>query len=500
MKIVIVGGGTAGWITAAFFIKHTIGHDITVIESSKIGIIGAGEGSTGTLPWFIKGDGFPWPDNQVNELDFLRKTKATLKLGINMENWKGDGSSYYSPFQGSPTDTLPTDTAFLGSILKYGRSDMSSLHSWMLKDKLSTFAKIDGRIKNVLNNHSYHFDGHEVGKYFKELCISKGVKLIDSEVDSTTFDEREYLQSITISNGDVLSADLWFDCSGFNRVLMSNTKNKWISYEDNLPTNCAIPFSDNISSKSVKFQTDAIAMNAGWMWRIPLQNRYGCGYVYCDKFQTYEQSISEVETKLGYKIEPIKHIKFKPGRYENTWYNNIVSIGLSSHFLEPLQATSIHISLISLSNLLLHHLKSKESISFELDRCNYNSEVNVMIDDYKDFIQMHYLTGRKDTPFWKFVTNEMIVTDKNKEYLEISKYRLLNMFDVERKHGTPGWPLWCHIMYNAGLFKNEDIINELKYHHKLNDSEEQIKKMIMHYNKFKQSLVPTDEFFKYLKI
>jgi hypothetical protein len=123
-----------------------------------------------------------------------------------------------------------------------------------------------------------------------------------------------------------------------------------------------------------------------------------------------------------------------------------------------------------------------------------------MIDDYKDFIQMHYLTGRSDTPFWKFVTNEMIVTDKNKEYLEISKYRLLNMFDVERKHGTPGWPLWCHIMYNAGLFKNEDIINELKYHNKLNDSEDQIKKMITHYNKFKQSLVPTDEFFKYLKI
>ena len=108
MKIVIVGGGTAGWITAAFFIKHTIGHDITVIESSKIGIIGAGEGSTGTLPWFIKGDGFPWPDNQVDELDFLRKTKATLKLGINLKDWNGIGTQFYSPVE-------PTDSS-LGSI------------------------------------------------------------------------------------------------------------------------------------------------------------------------------------------------------------------------------------------------------------------------------------------------------------------------------------------------------------------------------------------------
>ena len=184
MKIVIVGGGSAGWLTAAMWIKETIGHDITVIESSKIPIIGAGEGSTGSLPWFIRDK---WPDNIVNELDFLRKTKATLKLGIHLKNWKGDGSSYYSPFHGSPTDKHPIDSVFFGSILKYGRSDYSSLHSWMMDDGITTFRKQNGRITNALQNHSYHFDGHEIGKYFKNICTKRGVKVIDAEVSDLTF-------------------------------------------------------------------------------------------------------------------------------------------------------------------------------------------------------------------------------------------------------------------------------------------------------------------------
>jgi hypothetical protein len=150
MKIVIVGGGTAGWIVAATFIKYTKGHDVIVIESSKIPIIGAGEGSTGSLPWFVKTGSVAgetsWAGGLVTEMDFLRKTKATLKLGIRMQNWKGDGSHYYSPFHGTPTDSNPIDSTFLTAILKYDKSHLSSLHSWMMDDKLSTFRKQNGRI------------------------------------------------------------------------------------------------------------------------------------------------------------------------------------------------------------------------------------------------------------------------------------------------------------------------------------------------------------------
>jgi len=497
MKIVIVGGGSAGWLTAAMWIKETIGHDITVIESSKIPIIGAGEGSTGSLPWFIRDK---WPDNIVNELDFLRKTKATLKLGIHLKNWKGDGSSYYSPFHGSPTDKHPIDTVFFGSILKYGRSDYSSLHSWMLDDGLSTFRKQNGRITNALQNHSYHFDGHEIGKYFKDICTKRGVKVIDTEVSDLTFDESEYLKSVKLSNGELLEADMWFDCTGFARVLMSKTKNKWISYTDELPVNAAIPFSTNISSKTVRFETLSETMNAGWMWKIPLQQRYGMGYVYCDKFQSYEESVLEIEEKLGHKIEPIKHIKFEAGRYEDIWYKNIAAVGLSSHFLEPLQATSIHIALMTASVIVYHCAKDVNSIHSQSNRNAFNKLCENMIVDYKDFIRMHYLAGREDTPFWKFMKNEAHLSDKNKNYIDISKVRTLGVFDFESTHGVPGYPLWCHILNEAGLYNPDIIKNEMQSFGKLKECESELKKMLDYYNKIKKELVPNDEMFKYLKL
>ena len=496
MKIVIVGGGTAGWITAAMWIKETIGHDITVVESSKIGIIGAGEGSTGSMPWFIRDK---WPDNIVNEIDFLKKTKATLKMAIRMKNWKGDGTSYYSPFHGSPTDGHPIDTAMLGSILKYGRSDYASLHSWMLDDGLTTFRKVNGRIVQGLENHSYHFDGVEVGKYFKDICVKRGVKVIDSVVDDLTFDDTEFLKSAKLANGETIEADMWFDCSGFAKVLMAKTKNKWISYKNHLPCNSAITFSDDISSKTVRFETLSETMNAGWMWKIPLQQRHGCGYVYCDEYQTYEESLAEIEAKVGKKITPLNHIKFEAGKYDKIWYKNIACIGLSGHFLEPLQATSIHISIMTASVIVYHCLKNKESLRSEYNRDSLNRLCDNMIEDSKDFIQMHYFAGRQDTPFWKFMNNGVEIAEKNKKYIDISQTRSLGLFDFAQTHGSPGYPLWCHIIDAAGLYKKDIVESELTSLNRMNEAQDELKRMMKQYDKIKKELVPTEEMFKYLK-
>jgi len=495
MKVVIVGGGTAGWITAAMIVKYTKDYDITVIESSKIGIIGAGEGSTGTLPWFIRD---MWPDNSINEIDFLRKTKGTIKLGINLVNWKGDGTQIYSPFHGSPTDTQSIDTAFYGAILKYNRGDMASMHSWMLKNKLTTFKKEGTRIVQGFQNHSYHFDGVEVGKFFKEWCTKRGVKHIDSEVLDVSFDEREYLQSVSLSNGQKIESNFWFDCSGFARVLMGKTRNKWISYKEHLPCNTAIPFSTDVSSKTVKFETEAYARDNGWTWKIPLQHRHGCGYVFCDGFTTEDKAIQELEKKLGHKVEPIKTIKFEPGRYEKMWYNNIAAIGLSSHFLEPLQATSIHISIVSAANLMFHYLKSE--VPYFEDRDKFNNLVGDMIDDYKYFIQMHYLTGRQDTPFWKFITNELKVSDKNQYLKNLSRFRTITAFDILQSHGSAGYPLWCHILDNSGCYERDIIKSELEHFGKYDESLAEINKFEKQFNRIKEQLVTNEELFKYLKI
>ena len=495
MKIVIVGGGTAGWMTAAMFVKHTTDYDITVIDSSKIGIIGAGEGSTGSLPWFIR---HPWPDNSVNEIDFLRKTKGTIKLGINFKNWKGDGTNRYSPIHASETSSEFMDSTFLGAIARYGRGDYSSLHALLMEDKLGTFKKEGNRIVQGLGNHTYHFDGVEVGKYFKEWCIERGVKHIDSEVENIKFDENEFLKSIKLSDGQTIDGEFWFDCSGFNRVLMSKTNNKWISYKDNLITNTAITFSTDISSKNVRFETEATALDNGWMWKIPLQHRHGCGYVYCDGFTNETKTVDELQKHLGHKVEPIKTIKFESGRYEKIWYNNIVAVGLAGSFLEPLQATSIHISLTSVAQLLLHKLRG-DTIYYK-DADAYNEGINIIIDDYKDLVQMHYLTKRQDTPFWKFITNELKITDKNKEFIEISKHRLINALDVPVMYGTAGYPIWCHILENAGLYDKEMVLKELHKFGAYNKAMTEMDRLKLVHKRLKLEIVNNEEFFKYLKL
>jgi tryptophan halogenase len=439
-----------------------------------------------------------WPDNSINEIDFLRKTKGTIKLGINLVNWKGDGTQIYSPFHGSPTDTKSIDTAFLGSILKYDRGDMASMHSWMLNDKLTTFRKQNGRIVQGFQNHSYHFDGVEVGNFFREWCTKRGVKHIDSEVENTKFDEREYLESVSLANGQTIESNFWFDCSGFARVLMSKTRNKWISYKEHLPCNTAIPFSTDISSKTVKFETEAYAREAGWSWKIPLQHRHGNGYVFCDGFTNEDKAIQELEKKLGHKVEPIKTIKFDPGRYSEPWYNNIVAVGLSQNFLEPLQATSIHTSIISVANLIFHYLKGE--VPYFKDRIEYNKILATTIDDYKDFIQMHYLTGRSDTPFWKFITNELKLSDKNDYLKNVSKFRTITPFDIEQSHGTAGYPLWCHILDNSGCYERDIIKMEMAHYGNESEIMNEINKLKLQYTNVKSNLVSNEELFKYLKL
>ena len=382
---------------------------------------------------------------------------------------------------------------------------MSSLQYYLLENKITPFSKKTKRgeatpLTMGHNTYSYHFDGHEVGKYFKNICLKFGVKVIDSEVTNVNFDETEYVKNVILLNGQNIEADMWFDCSGFNRLLIGKTKNKWISYKHNLPVNTAIPFSTQITNKNVRFETLAEAMNSGWMWRIPLQERYGNGYVFCDEFQTYDNAIDEVERKLGEQITPVKQIKFEAGRYENTWYNNVVSFGLASHFLEPLQATSIHISLIGITNFVNHYLKSIDSIRCEVSKRKYNESVNKMIDDTRDLLQMHYLSGREDTPFWKFIKNEMIITDSNKELIEVSKHRMLNMMDFKDGHGMSGWGIWSHILEMAGLFGDKKMIEkELNQADKLDRAYYFSKLMEKDYNKIKDEFMTNEEFFKYIK-
>ena len=234
MKIVIVGGGTAGWLAALMISKIKPEHTVTCIESSKIGIIGAGEGSTGALTNIIQN--VMW-DFGIDEQDFIKECDATIKLGIKHIGWGPDiNKSYYGPIDGTPTGGQESDIIFQHAL---GYREQELLHlstdlGYKIHHNKNSFVEHEG-------NHSYHFDAHKVGKYFKKVCTD--VKHIDSEVKDVIIDsEQGWITSLNLTNGQTISGDMFIDASGFNRVLMNAVGGKWKSYKEQLPVNSALPF------------------------------------------------------------------------------------------------------------------------------------------------------------------------------------------------------------------------------------------------------------------
>jgi tryptophan halogenase len=456
MKIVIVGGGTAGWMAACMganlnkLLKNdgsSTYYDITVIESSNIPIVGAGEGSTGLLMEYItkklKALG-------VNENDFLYETESTLKLGIRFKDWDGIGSEYLSPIQPTFSSNYNVDLDLL-SFVMYGHYADSSPAGYLMHNGLSSFYKTKNKSTGT---HSYHFDAHKVGKYLKKIALQNGIKHIDAEITDVNINTiTGECDSVRLKEtNELITSELWIDCSGFARLLSNKVGAGWVSYKDNLPVNSALPYIHKYkSNEDIKLETLAWAQPNGWMWQIPTQERYGCGYVYCDYFTNADGALKELEQTTGRKIEPLRQMKFDVGRLENVWSKNVVAIGLSSGFLEPLQATSIHSSIVQCELLFNHCLYSeKQKTMNPTSMIRYNEFVGHMFDDFRDLLQIHYMTKRNDSDFWKFVRNELVKTEKTKYIIDVSKYRCPSMFDFDIYHGAAGWGVWCWTMIGLG--------------------------------------------------
>jgi len=469
MKIVIVGGGTAGWIAACYYARfnENLKNEIVVIESSKIPTIGAGEGSTGIFTKIVNNH---FTKLGINEIDFLNKTSSTLKLGIRFKDWNGDGKDFLSPIQPTETTISSVDSHVLVSHILGDYFD-SSASGYLMNNDYSTYSNSGSTIMG----HSYHFDAQKVGEYFKEYAMKAGVKCVDTEVITLNKNKTTgELDSIETPIGNV-SADFWVDCSGFSRVLIGPMGGGWKSYSDYLPTNSAIPYIHQYEiNETPKLETLAWAMPNGWMWQIPTQDRYGCGYVYSDKFTTYDNAVDELIKITGRKIEPLRNIKFDCGRVETPWVKNVVAIGLAQGFVEPLEATSIHATLIQLDFLLTNTTNfnlEKESTIFDSNINRYNEFVGRFFDDIKDLIQIHYMTDREDTPFWKYCKYEMKRTDNVKDILNICKHRSPSMLDFNFYHGSGNWGVWCWTLIGLGHLTKEVAKNTLKAY---NNTDEQI--------------------------
>jgi tryptophan halogenase len=379
-KIVVVGGGTVGWLTALFVQKFWVDTDITLIASSKIGILGAGEGTTPNFPGILSKLG-------INLEDFEKKTGTTKKYGIEFINWKGDGKIFKHNFQ------------------------------------------VDERL------YAYHFDARLVAKYLEETSIGKGIKVIDSLI--VGFNEnKKGINEIILDDGNIVDCDFIFDCSGFQHLIIGkHFKTEWKSYEKDLVCNSAIAFflpQDNPNIQNEKTWTKGIAMKNGWIWGAPLKHRWGCGYVFSDKYTNVDEVLKEAEEYYGRKIEIVKHFKFKTGTYEKYWVKNCVAIGLASSFLEPMEATSLMTSIMFLKGLLEYNFDETYRDIYNEKMLDYN-EQNLL------FVRHHYTCDREDTQFW--------IDYKNNPLPE----KLLKLYDSNGRFNVP----------NNNLKVKEKIAHEL---------------------------------------
>jgi tryptophan halogenase len=436
MKVVIVGGGTAGWLSALYLNRLLPKSEITLIESEDIGILGAGEGSVPIFPQFLASLG-------INEADFIKKTNATFKVGIHFQNWKNDGSSYFHPFQlGNFTFLDTTHLTDSGNPMELGLPDLGvdyplinflangeSLNENIVSHKLaysnkSPYIVEDGRLK-MLNQYSYHFDAALLAKYLKDLAKSRGVQRVVGDVTKINKDGFGNITSV-VAEGITFKSDFVFDCSGFHRLLIGKEyQSNWISYKDKLKVDRAIPFFLEQEDDYIKSYTEAIAMDYGWMWKIPLQNRYGCGYIFDSNYIDWEDAKKEVERFVGKPITINRQIEFNAGRFEKVWINNCISVGLSSGFTEPLEATAIW----TIIEQLTHLSKTSLELNTQSIRDEYNEYVGKFNDSISDFLHFHYLTNKTNTPFWKDYQSTTKISERTQKKIKMWADRVPNDFD-----------------------------------------------------------------------
>jgi tryptophan halogenase len=458
MNIVIVGGGTAGWITAMMAAKRHPAHSITVIESSKIGIVGVGESTTGRMTDLLMNF---YDDYGCDINEFIVETGATLKYGINHKGWTNNiDQSYFGPIDGSWTHASTPDPIFSWALAKlpHNRLLTTARCGYWIDNKMSTFNKYENSF--LTPNHAMHVDAHLVGEYFKRKClVNPNARHIDTEVQAVELDSiTGNIKSVKLQTGETVHGDFFIDCTGFSKVLMKELDTKWISYRDNLPLNTAIPFwIDYKKDETPDIATVAWAQKNGWMWQLPLMDRKGCGYIFDDRFTTPEKAQEEVESILGHSIDIRKVIKFDSGRQEAAWVKNCVAIGLSSAFLEPLEATSIHSTIVQAQMFIHQYVKPTIEETLNNGARNiHNQRVRNMYDDIKDFLVMHYMGGRNDSEFWKYVSSGVTQTEYVSNLLELAKTGVPNAHEFPSYQGSAGWPLYSFVMAGLGLL-NKDV-------------------------------------------
>ncbi len=402
--IVIVGGGSAGWMTAAA-LSSLLSPDsvsITLIESDKIGTVGVGEA---TIPDMINFNAMLG----INEAEFLKATNGTFKLGIEFIDWGQIGESYIHPFGNIGVDMQGIDfhQYWLHSKTGGNTSPLQDYSMCAVAAAHDKFVTPETNPRSVLSHlrYAYHIDATLYAKFLRNYAEKRGVKRVEGLVDNVSLDpETGNIASLSLESGVNVEGDFFFDCTGFRALLIEKTlKVPFTDWSHWLPCDSA----QTVASKRVGAllpYTKATAKTAGWQWRIPTQHRTGNGHIYSSKFMKDDEAVNILIDGLDSKAlgEPRK-ISFKTGCRETLWNKNCIAIGLSAGFLEPLESTSLFLIQMGISRFIT--LFPTANVS-DVIRDEYNKQMLKEFHQVRDFIILHYMaTQRDDSPFWNYCRN-----------------------------------------------------------------------------------------------
>ncbi len=429
----IVGGGSAGWMTAIYLNKFFNEEDnlvkIRVIESKDIGVIGVGEATVTSIRQYFE-------QMDLDENDLIKSTNATFKQGIMFRNWmkpvNGKTHEYFHPFEANlPGGRLDISSNWIISEQRqrerYDQGVCISPH--LIENGLGPKTKNCRQYMGVVP-YGYHIDAVLMGKYLRDRAVERGVEHIEATVSDVDIEDGE-IKSISTDRGK-FDGDFFIDCTGFKGLLINKLKkDNWTSFEDELPCNRAVAIQKQYKGDSnPKPYTVATAIDNGWVWQIGLFNREGTGYVYDGNRLSEEEAEAELREFLGKSAEgySARHLKMKIGCLKEHWVGNCVAVGLSGGFIEPLESTGLHLINLSVRQLATHLSSSQRG---EDVRKSFNRGMNGVYADLKQFIVLHYcLTDRDDTEFWRYAQKTAEYCPGLQEKMDLWKHKVCEYLDL----------------------------------------------------------------------
>lgn len=509
-RFVVAGGGTAGWLAALWLRREFAEAHITVVESTEIGILGAGEGTVPPVTTFLE-------QCNVNISDLMRHCHATLKLGIRFDRWSRDtSSSFYHGFAERDRFWYYQDVEHNSGRPLFAFDDaLSQRHHRLLDFCMDNhcvamvprhdddFVDSDPRQRfQDLAQHALHFDNFMLNRYLRSVATNfRQIHRIDAVIESCELDGNGNVCALNLRGLPRVGCDFVIDCTGLRRVIMSALgDNAWHSYRDQLPVDSAVGFQAPLPSTAIPTYTGAQAMTAGWAWSIPTQTSLRCGHVFSSAHRSLEQATEEAIVEFGADITLGRHFQFDAGHLQHSWHRNCVAIGLANSFIEPLEATSIWQTTMALRSFS----ESLPAVLGGVDyyRQRYNEKVLEDIEEIRDFVFFHYVTSRSDNDFWCHFHDRSLWPDRVRTIVEAAESGYLPNWNDRIWGRRFVMSSWWEVGKGLGHFNAEtakQLVQDLRHTREGHRHSQQWSNFQQRTEMILSSLVPHDAYLKFIR-